>query len=266
MKTSRPSVHRPRSRFLASCRRHRSRRFSRVPGGMGYYGYRYMSPELGRWLSCDPLPEDEVGPNRHAFVHNDPLVGIDPMGLKEGCCCCCADKLSFARLVPDRTWDPERWSGTGWRGIMSFNFRFAIQLSYPALSEGDTPGDCSLEYRERERIDRGRWGTWHDSHLNHPTYATFDEWESRPRPCYTVDQLSLYDHPAVWAVDYGTGWIRPGAPPLERRTITRQLEITVVVKSAPNCFCPNKALIRTVSMTQRLVNGVPDWVNSVAPE
>jgi len=48
--------------------------------GLGYWGYRYYSARLGRWLSPDPLEEDG-GLNLYAYV-NDPLSGFDPLGLQ----------------------------------------------------------------------------------------------------------------------------------------------------------------------------------------
>ncbi|MBA5872897.1 MAG: hypothetical protein GDA68_23375, partial [Nitrospira sp. CR2.1] len=51
--------------------------------GLYYYGYRYYSPRLGRWLSWDPIGE-EGGLNLCASNHNNPLNIYDPLGLK--CC------------------------------------------------------------------------------------------------------------------------------------------------------------------------------------
>jgi len=42
-------------------------------------GYRYYSPELGRWVSKDPIEEDG-GMNLHGFVRNQPVDGVDPYG------------------------------------------------------------------------------------------------------------------------------------------------------------------------------------------
>ncbi|WP_446011594.1 RHS repeat-associated core domain-containing protein, partial [Candidatus Electrothrix sp.] len=47
--------------------------------GLYYYGYRYYSPELGRWMSRDPIGEDG-GLNLYGFVGNSPLVYVDPFG------------------------------------------------------------------------------------------------------------------------------------------------------------------------------------------
>ena len=52
-----------------------------------YYGYRYLSPGVGRWTRRDPAQE-EGGLNLHGFVLNSPAGGTDPLGLRmkpEGC-------------------------------------------------------------------------------------------------------------------------------------------------------------------------------------
>jgi RHS repeat-associated protein len=47
-----------------------------------YFGYRYYSPELQRWMGRDPI-EESGGFNLYAFVGNDPVNGVDPTGLAE---------------------------------------------------------------------------------------------------------------------------------------------------------------------------------------
>ncbi len=49
--------------------------------GLYYYGYRYYVPELGRWLTRDPLSE-EGGLNLYALILNNAINGIDLIGLK----------------------------------------------------------------------------------------------------------------------------------------------------------------------------------------
>jgi RHS repeat-associated protein len=44
-----------------------------------YYGYRYYSPALGRWLSRDPI-EEQGGLNLYAFGSNNPNSGFDVLG------------------------------------------------------------------------------------------------------------------------------------------------------------------------------------------
>jgi len=48
--------------------------------GLYYYGYRYYSPELGKWMTRDPLQE-AGGVNVYGFVGNDPVNKADMRGL-----------------------------------------------------------------------------------------------------------------------------------------------------------------------------------------
>jgi RHS repeat-associated protein len=45
-----------------------------------YYGYRYYSPEMGRWISRDPI-EEAGGINLYGMVGNDPVNKVDYLGL-----------------------------------------------------------------------------------------------------------------------------------------------------------------------------------------
>jgi RHS repeat-associated protein len=47
--------------------------------GLMYYGYRYYSPELGRWLSRDPI-EERGGINLYGMVGNDAVNRWDLLG------------------------------------------------------------------------------------------------------------------------------------------------------------------------------------------
>jgi RHS repeat-associated protein len=51
--------------------------------GLSLTLYRVYDPEVGRWLSRDPLPEAEMqeGPNLYAYVVNDPVNLVDQYGL-----------------------------------------------------------------------------------------------------------------------------------------------------------------------------------------
>ena len=51
-----------------------------VFGVVEYYGYRYYHPELGRWLSRDPIGE-EGGINLYAMVRNRQISLLDILGL-----------------------------------------------------------------------------------------------------------------------------------------------------------------------------------------
>ncbi|MBU4231143.1 MAG: cysteine peptidase family C39 domain-containing protein [Desulfobacterales bacterium] len=48
--------------------------------GLSFYGYRFYNPALGRWMTKDPLGE-AGGMNLYAFVRNNPIKYIDPLGL-----------------------------------------------------------------------------------------------------------------------------------------------------------------------------------------
>ena len=58
--------------------------------GLVYYNYRYYNPELGRWISRDPI-EEQGGYNLYGMIGNNPLYGWDKEG-KGG--------LLFVRPVP----------------------------------------------------------------------------------------------------------------------------------------------------------------------
>ena len=51
-----------------------------------YYGYRYHSPTLGRWVSRDPI-EEAGGLNIYAMSHNNTVNRIDLYGLDVVKCC-----------------------------------------------------------------------------------------------------------------------------------------------------------------------------------
>jgi RHS repeat-associated protein len=51
--------------------------------GLMYYGARYYSPVIGRFVSADTIVPNAANPqawNRYTYVHNNPLVYIDPSG------------------------------------------------------------------------------------------------------------------------------------------------------------------------------------------
>ena len=49
-------------------------------GHLSYYGYRFYSPDYGRWINRDPV-DNITGPTSYSFVHNAPLRFFDSLGL-----------------------------------------------------------------------------------------------------------------------------------------------------------------------------------------
>jgi len=57
-----------------------STKYQDVETGFYYYGYRYYSPGMGRWLNRDPI-EEQGGLDLYAMVGNDPVNRWDYLGL-----------------------------------------------------------------------------------------------------------------------------------------------------------------------------------------
>jgi len=58
-----------------------STKYSDGESGLLYYGYRYYSPQLGRWLSRDPIGE-RGGCNPYVACLNRPVGLFDARGLR----------------------------------------------------------------------------------------------------------------------------------------------------------------------------------------
>ncbi|HNQ22352.1 MAG TPA: RHS repeat-associated core domain-containing protein [Phycisphaerae bacterium] len=71
--------------------------------GLGYWGYRYYSPELGRWMSRDPI-EEQGGVNLYEYVQSMPLTLSDPTGLKPPITCCSHEGCKWSGQVTITGW------------------------------------------------------------------------------------------------------------------------------------------------------------------
>ena len=91
--------------------------------GFYYYGYRYYDPDLGRWLTRDPL-EEQGGLNLYGFCGNDAVNRWDKLGLRS---CCCRESGKRYEIK-----QPISWSG--WCGVFD-----------GGLFAGGTWVSCSLE-------------------------------------------------------------------------------------------------------------------------
>lgn len=59
-----------------------SSKYEDLESGLIYYGHRYYDPSTGRFINRDPIEEND-GPNTMAFVGNDPIDFVDPLGLRK---------------------------------------------------------------------------------------------------------------------------------------------------------------------------------------
>ncbi|MCR5839101.1 MAG: RHS repeat-associated core domain-containing protein [Kiritimatiellae bacterium] len=59
-----------------------STKYFDIETGLYYYGYRFYSPELMRWITRDPIGE-AGGVNLYAMCANDPIGDVDVLGLYE---------------------------------------------------------------------------------------------------------------------------------------------------------------------------------------
>jgi len=74
-----------------------------------YFGRRYYSPNLGRWITADPQGFDD-GPNLYAYVHNSPMITLDLHGLYS-CYNTWTGMKNFGIGVGRQSWD--MFSGIG---------------------------------------------------------------------------------------------------------------------------------------------------------
>jgi RHS repeat-associated protein len=68
---------------------------------LAFTHFRAYDPELGRWLSRDPLTKAEVsqGPNLYSYVRNDPINRTDFLGLCAGTPCMCAREPGLCAAI-----------------------------------------------------------------------------------------------------------------------------------------------------------------------
>ena len=126
-----------------------------------YYGYRYYSPSLGRWISRDPIGE-EGGINIYAFLSNQCLFCFDLFGLKTYLIHSIGDSMTYGvRKNPPKFNNIEKHSRAnanlvgnedyqGWRGYLkkkldawsnanrTMNIWFKFVGNHP---ESDVPGN-----------------------------------------------------------------------------------------------------------------------------
>jgi RHS repeat-associated protein len=132
--------------------------------GLIYYGYRHYDPVHGRWLSRDPIGE-AGGLNLYGMVGNDPVNGIDVMGLYDegghyyavwlalinnGKLAQDAAEIAYYAQLPDENWLFDAQSGylfaTGYRRADAFALNAPSKAMLEAhfitnLGKGTTASD-----------------------------------------------------------------------------------------------------------------------------
>ncbi len=123
----------------------RSARMSRTGVGSGY---RYYSPELGRWVNRDPIGE-EGGDHLYAFSRNANLIRHDPLGLQSD-----SFTIHDGRVSGDTAPAPSGVNELGdavWRAPALHGAGYRDRLGRAATSPGTyptTPGGPTHTHQE----------------------------------------------------------------------------------------------------------------------
>lgn len=139
-----------------------------------YYGYRYYSPEFGRWINRDPIGE-KGGINLYLFISNDPIAQWDFLGLENsvvGTFLLEAKKIIYKDLVkihfsekdifvedlmgaqhlklsPENQWNPEEYDGSGFPAEVQEGLD--LRLTPTVNVEGDDVGNILLIFPVRSK-------------------------------------------------------------------------------------------------------------------
>ncbi|MGE5113324.1 MAG: RHS repeat-associated core domain-containing protein [Acidobacteriaceae bacterium] len=120
-----------------------------------YYRARYYSPEIGRFLSDDPLGFGADGPNFYSYVGNDPVNYDDPTGLAK---CTYAISTGHLHCMPDKP-------GHAPVDIILASGNNGPIKDQPGLKCKNNPKCTSIN--DRGPIPQGDW-TWTDDYTSKP--------------------------------------------------------------------------------------------------
>lgn len=218
---------------------------------MAYYAYRYYDPNLGRWISRDPI-EESGGLNLYGFVGNDGVTNIDFLGLQVkwaededadldySCSCCCAEDIQFYMdgYNPDKKQvkmlHKFNTGNVGHRLVTSFT------MSNKMVQKG-TGKPCEIEWWEYTNdpyINGINENTWVDltkidtatSYFSFPSYIS-------------GGQINDIDEPAL-------------DPKIRQNgTGSRTLHFKIVLKSGKGCTCEKPEVVRKATQFLKWNNG-----------
>ncbi len=139
--------------------------------GLVYYGFRYYSPELGRWPNRDPI-EERGGINLYGMVGNDAVNNTDELGLKITKYSVGAALITTAHIEGYSAFTQGNWTrdleitepqiaGDKWEVKISGSLQLEISAS---SYDYDEQGRSSIEHeRIHERIWADNWNTMADN-------------------------------------------------------------------------------------------------------
>jgi len=207
-----------------------------VETGLVYYNFRFYSPELGKWISRDPI-EERSGYNMYTFCRNNSISNIDARGLstdKPKCRCCCVKDLTIRDIVESS------------KIFLGSSFDVDFNLEYK--DDPKNSNDCKLKWQEKTNrpypVDHDK--TMKPNEPNEMTEIftespTFKNWFKRP---------NKDSHIIVNERDYGVypeGVIDSMHDDAQVSVITtesRKLEIKITIESGEGCQCGQPSLTK----------------------
>ncbi|MBU0617448.1 MAG: RHS repeat-associated core domain-containing protein, partial [Planctomycetes bacterium] len=183
--------------------------------GLGYWGHRYYSPRLGRWMKRDPASE-AGGITLYLFVANRPVNAIDPYGLwgKEmhhdatyRLAIAVGMKAKCAKIVANANWNVDKWAGAS----LSAQYHFDYDVNGKKFSCGRS---CWFGTRWKEGTDLLTNCTWNSVEAGLKKIGqALHSMQDGSSHSGGHDALTPFDHApsvfcALWGDPFGIIWPR----------------------------------------------------------
>ena len=208
--------------------------------GFSEYQMRKYRPEIGRWMSRDPLAENAAW-NIYSFVNNSSVTFFDFLGdmmSRRTCPCCCVDKWTL--VDKGREFDKLAYIRV-FRQLAKDNFDAVLSMTY---GDGIEESECTI--------------TWIDG----PAEYEYDSSSGWIGPDKT-ETYSYTASPSTWRKNDQPGlyayYNAKGFQGNRKRTVKRVLKQTWSAESGKHCSCPRRRVVMKVAVTQVLKNGEPIW-------